>query len=535
MGDNQHPHSNSDQPTSHEEGQHNNQRRENEFFSEFEDANRYSVHEVIGKGSYGVVCSATDTKTDKKVAVKKITDIFEHVSDATRILREVKLLRALKHPDVVEILHILLPSNPREFKDVYVVFELLDTDLHQVIKANDDLTQDHHQFFLYQLLRGLKYIHTANVYHRDLKPKNILANADCKLKICDFGLARPSFHDQGPTTVFWTDYVATRWYRAPELCGSFFTKYTPAIDIWSVGCIFAEILNGKPIFPGKNVVNQLEIITDILGTPTLEQIAKVRNEKARRFLGTMRVKPKAILKDKFPNASEKALKLLSRLLAFDPDERPNATEALQDPYFEGLADPSREPTARPVKVEDFEFEKRKIGKEEVRRLLYEEILEYHPQAKREFEGAELGSSYRSGEGDQFGAQFAAAQIQEDMASGSKSAIARKSQSLPREKMNAYVKNAEEEYGERVKRQAAEQVYREKVNSESFSEGRSNGSPSIQDDISFEKEKLSSATAAAYSMTQSEMDEMIDVVETMSLDDADVEELERNARQMLENR
>lgn len=533
MGDNHHPPSNSDQPTSHnEEGQH---RRENEFFSEFEDANRYSVHEVIGKGSYGVVCSATDTKTDKKVAVKKITDIFEHVSDATRILREVKLLRALKHPDVVEILHILLPSNPREFKDVYVVFELLDTDLHQVIKANDDLTQDHHQFFLYQLLRGLKYIHTANVYHRDLKPKNILANADCKLKICDFGLARPSFHDQGPTTVFWTDYVATRWYRAPELCGSFFTKYTPAIDIWSIGCIFAEILNGKPIFPGKNVVNQLEIITDILGTPTLEQIAKVRNEKARRFLGTMRVKPKAILKDKFPKASEKALKLLSRLLAFDPDERPNATEALQDPYFEGLADPSREPTARPVKVEDFEFEKRKIGKEEVRRLLYEEILEYHPQAKREFEGAELGSSYRSGGGDQFGEQFAAAQIQEDMAAGSKSAIARKSQSLPREKMNAYVKNAEEEYGDRVKRQVAEQTYREKINSESFSEGRSNGSPSIQDDISFEKEKLSSATAAAYSMTQSEMDEMIDVVETMSLDDADVEELERNARAMLGQR
>ena len=232
--------------------------------------------------AHGVVCSATDTKTDTKVAVKK-TDIFEHVSDATRILREVKLLRALKHPDVVEILHILLPCNPREFKDVYVVFELLDTDLHQVIKANDDLTQDHHQFFLYQLLRGLKYIHTANVYHRDLKPKNILANADCKLKICDFGLARPSFHDQGPTTVFWTDYVATRWYRAPELCGSFFTKYTPAIDIWSIGCIFAEILNGKPIFPGKNVVNQLEIITDILGTPTLEQIAKVRNEKAKIF------------------------------------------------------------------------------------------------------------------------------------------------------------------------------------------------------------------------------------------------------------
>ena len=264
MGDNHHPPSNSDQPTSHnEEGQH---RRENEFFSEFEDANRYSVHEVIGKGSYGVVCSATDTKTDKKVAVKKITDIFEHVSDATRILREVKLLRALKHPDVVEILHILLPSNPREFKDVYVVFELLDTDLHQVIKANDDLTQDHHQFFLYQLLRGLKYIHTANVYHRDLKPKNILANADCKLKICDFGLARPSFHDQGPTTVFWTDYVATRWYRAPEVILSW-KQYTAAIDVWSVGCILAELIRRKPLLPAQSEQEQMMMITNLVGKP----------------------------------------------------------------------------------------------------------------------------------------------------------------------------------------------------------------------------------------------------------------------------
>ncbi|KAG1660555.1 hypothetical protein FOA52_001999 [Chlamydomonas sp. UWO 241] len=104
----------------------------------------------------------------------------------------------------------MLPPSPRDFKDIYVVFELMETDLHQVIKANDDLTPEHHQFFLYQMLRGLKYIHSAKVFHRDLKPKNILANADCKLKICDFGLARPAVSD-APTTIFWTDYVATRW------------------------------------------------------------------------------------------------------------------------------------------------------------------------------------------------------------------------------------------------------------------------------------------------------------------------------------
>jgi serine/threonine protein kinase len=177
----------------------------------------------------------------------------------------------------------------------------------QVIKANDDLTPEHHQFFLYQMLRGLKYIHSgehptppvllpappprpclqrptslppssprppaAKVFHRDLKPKNILANSDCKLKVCDFGLARPAFNDM-PQTVFWTDYVATRWYRAPELCGSFFAKYSPAIDVWSIGCIFAEVLLSKPLFPGRNVVHQLELITDLLGTPSAEVIAK---------------------------------------------------------------------------------------------------------------------------------------------------------------------------------------------------------------------------------------------------------------------
>jgi thiamine kinase-like enzyme len=174
-----------------------------EFFTEYGEANRYQIQEVVGKGSYGVVGSAIDTHTGERVAIKKINDVFDHISDATRILREIKLLRLLLHPDVVEIKHIMLPPSRREFRDVYVVFELMESDLHQVIKANDDLTPEHHQFFLYQLLRGLKYVHAANVFHRDLKPKNILANADCKLKICDFGLARVSFND-APTAIFWT-------------------------------------------------------------------------------------------------------------------------------------------------------------------------------------------------------------------------------------------------------------------------------------------------------------------------------------------
>ncbi|PSC71749.1 Mitogen-activated kinase 17 [Micractinium conductrix] len=354
-----------------------------EFFSEATEAQRYKLTEVIGKGSYGVVASAVDQFTGEKVAIKKITSVFDHVSDATRILREIKLLRLLRHPDIVEIKHIMLPPSARDFKDIYVVFELMETDLHQVIKANDDLTPEHHQFFLYQMLRGLKYIHSAKVFHRDLKPKNILANSDCKLKICDFGLARPAFNDM-PQTVFWTDYVATRWYRAPELCGSFFAKYSPAIDIWSIGCIFAEILLGKPLFPGRNVVHQLELITDLLGTPSPEVIAKVRNEKARRFLMNMRKKPGVPFEQHFPKADKGALRLLWRLLAFDPAERPTAEEALADAYFAGLSQPSREPSAQPISKLAFEFERRKLVVEEVRELIYREILEYHPQMLADF-------------------------------------------------------------------------------------------------------------------------------------------------------
>lgn len=377
-----------------------------DFFTEYGEGSRYRIEEVIGKGSYGVVCSAYDTHTGEKVAIKKINDIFEHVSDATRILREIKLLRLLHHPDIVEIKHILLPPSRREFKDIYVVFELMESDLHQVIKANDDLTPEHYQFFLYQLLRGLKYIHTANVFHRDLKPKNILANADCKLKICDFGLARVAFNDT-PTAIFWTDYVATRWYRAPELCGSFFSKYTPAIDIWSIGCIFAELLTGKPLFPGKNVVHQLDLMTDLLGTPSPEAIARVRNEKARRYLSSMRKKKAIPFSQKFPNADPLALRLLEKMLAFEPKDRPTAEEALADPYFKGLAKVEREPSAQPVTKMEFEFERRRITKEDVREFIYREILEYHPKMLKEYlEGSEPTSFMYPSAVDHFKKQFA---------------------------------------------------------------------------------------------------------------------------------
>mmetsp|Transcript_5606 Transcript_5606/g.20389 ORF Transcript_5606/g.20389 Transcript_5606/m.20389 type:complete len:475 (-) Transcript_5606:272-1696(-) len=409
---------------------------ERDFFSEYDEAQRYRTHEIVGKGSYGVVCSATDTRTGQKVAIKKINDVFDHVSDAIRILREIKLLRLLKHPDIVEIKHILLPPSKGDFKDIYVVFELMETDLHQVIKANDDLTPEHHQYFVYQLLRAMKYIHTANVFHRDLKPKNILANADCNLKVCDFGLARVAFSD-APQVIFWTDYVATRWYRAPELCGSFFTKYTPAIDMWGIGCIFAEILLGKPLFPGKNVVSQLELITDLLGTPTADVVNKVRNEKARRFLQTMPKKPAVPFQQKFPGVKDDALSLLARLLAFDPAARPTAAEALQDPYFKKLSKPEREPSASPISKLEFDFERRKVSADEVRRLIYEEILEYHPQMKEQYFAGKAGPRYVYPSAvDNFKRQFMHMEGMGAPSQGSRSRLGT-SNSLPRERMESF--------------------------------------------------------------------------------------------------
>ncbi|XP_028052853.1 mitogen-activated protein kinase 19-like isoform X3 [Camellia sinensis] len=409
--------------------------KEMDFFTEYGDANRYKILKIIGKGTYGVVCAAIDTHTGEKVSIKKINDIFENTSDAIRVLREVKLLRLLRHPDIVDIKSIMLPPSRREFKDIYVVFELMESDLHQVIELNDDLTHDHHRFFLYQMLRAMKYMHTANVYHRDLKPKNILANADCKLKICDFGLARVAFKDT-PTAIFWTDYVATRWYRAPELCGSFFSKYTPAIDIWSVGCVFAEVLTGKPLFPGKNIVHQLDLITDLLGTPSSDTISVVQNEKSRRYLTSMRKKQPVPFSEKIPNADPLALRLLQRLLAFDPKDRPTAEEALADPYFKGLAKVEREPSCQPISKLEFEFERRRVTEEEIRKLIFREILEYHPQLLKYYLAGNEGANflYPSAVG-QFRKQFA--YLEENSGkSGPVIPPERKHVSLPRSTVNS---------------------------------------------------------------------------------------------------
>jgi serine/threonine protein kinase len=189
---------------------------------------KYQPIKPLGSGAYGVVCSAKDRVANKRVAIKKIGKTFDDLVDAKRILRELKLLRHFNHENIVSLLDLVPPLEEKPFEDIYCVMDLLDTDLHKIIYSKNTLTDDHIKYFVYQILRGMKYIHSASVLHRDLKPSNLLLNGNCDLKICDFGLARGV--DEGMNGEL-TEYVVTRWYRAPEvMCAC--QAYDAKIDVW---------------------------------------------------------------------------------------------------------------------------------------------------------------------------------------------------------------------------------------------------------------------------------------------------------------
>jgi len=282
----------------------------------------------------------------------------------------------LDHENVLSIKRILQPKNRPEFNEIYVVSELMETDLSQIIKSSQPLTDDHIQFFLYQILRGLKFIHSAGIYHRDLKPRNLLVNSNCDLKICDFGLARADIPDLQTTQTALTDYIATRWYRAPEVILSW-KKYNAAIDVWSVGCILAELMIRKPLLPAGSEEEQLNMITKLLGNPTSKLINKIDNEKNKEFVQQL---PKRVPKnfdDLFRGNNEKAIDLLKRMLTYDPDDRITVEQALAHEYLKALHFPDDEPTTSLVAIFDFDFEKYSLSKEDFKDLMYDEIMLYH--------------------------------------------------------------------------------------------------------------------------------------------------------------
>ena len=346
---------------------------------------RYEVVDPVGSGAYGVVVQALDTFTGAQVAIKKIEKGLEHPTLAKRTLRELKILRLIQHENILPIITIQLPSSRDQFEEIYVVSELMETDLTSIIKSKQPLSDDHCQFFLYQILRGLKFLHTSGVLHRDLKPRNLLVNSNCDLKICDFGLARADLPGAKVRASIMTDYVATRWYRPPEVL-LMFKRYTKAMDMWSVGCILGELLLRKPLMPGKDPENQLDLIFSLFGTPPEEDINAIPNARSRRMMDRLPRRVAKDLKVVFKGSNPKAVDLLIKMLEFNPDKRISVEDALAHPYLERLHCPEDEPAANLLSGYDFLFEDENLNIGGMKDLIFEEILLYHfPDKLRQYE------------------------------------------------------------------------------------------------------------------------------------------------------
>ncbi len=369
-------------------------------FSKWECGEKYRLLKVLGHGSYGEVAQAEQMGSGRKVAIKRIHNVFDVEMDTKRILREVNILRQMEDERIVDLIDIIPPRDYANFNELYLVFEFVETDLAKLINAPQFLTTEHIKFLMYQLLCALRYMHSASVIHRDIKPANILLNEDCTLKVCDFGLSRVirkqegkveeddeassvnkkedgsnnndssstsnNSEDSKKTTGEekmlppkqlqrqLTKHVVTRWYRPPELI--LLQEYSTPVDVWSAGCIFAELLSMQkesvksykervPLFPGKSCfplsadndrtykdqLDQLNVIFDVIGTPReedTEHLGEVRN-----YLKGLKPKFPKDLSQAFPGAVEDAIDLLSKMLVFNPDTRITVQDALKHPFL----------------------------------------------------------------------------------------------------------------------------------------------------------------------------------------------------------
>lgn len=410
---------------------------------------RYKVSEIIGSGSYGSVCEAEDSEKGQFVAIKRCKRLFEDLIDCKRILREISILSCLKHTNVVLIQEIVAPPSFSTFDELYMVMELCDSDLKKLCKSDVTLSPLHINTVLYNLLVGLKYIHSAGIYHRDLKPANCFVNQDCTVKIGDFGLSRaiggeiqcpahlphtPRDEDKGageeqqPSGLVvphtqrlkknLTGHVVTRWYRAPELI-LLQEKYTEAIDVWSVGCIYAELLgmlegtemmDRGPLFPGSSCFplspdhkhksdykyhtrgkhDMLNKIFDIIGTPEDKEIEALDREDAKKYIKCFSKRQGDGLKVRFKkyfdsvkgNAEEEQeaeamMEILTSMLTFSTTERCNVTKAIESKLFEGMRDAEKETTAPAMVVLGFEKEQ-DLDEKKLRKCYHTEIKKYHP-------------------------------------------------------------------------------------------------------------------------------------------------------------
>ncbi|RQM10264.1 hypothetical protein B5M09_004208 [Aphanomyces astaci] len=346
----------------------------------------YHLIKVCGRGAYGIVIAATNQDTGGSVAIKKVIDCIWHPHQLKQILREVRLMRHLCHANILSLMDLIPPPSYQDFRDVYMTVDLLEMDLHRIIYSKEVLSDDHIRYFVFQMLSGLHHMHACGVLHRDLKPSNLLINSDCQLKICDMGLARPKDIDD----LGMTEYVVTRWYRAPELLlGS---AYDEGVDVWAAGCIMAEMLGRKPLFPGRSYVHQLQLIMNVLGVP--EEVSFKENPQAQKFKGRQLLSRTPTRQGidttmLFPNANPEVitigLDLLWKLLVFDSSKRMSVQEALRHPYLASYYVESTD-DSQVERFHSFDFED--LGENDLKELMFRcvclktylsEICHFHPE------------------------------------------------------------------------------------------------------------------------------------------------------------
>mmetsp|Transcript_116182 Transcript_116182/g.369713 ORF Transcript_116182/g.369713 Transcript_116182/m.369713 type:complete len:384 (+) Transcript_116182:129-1280(+) len=377
---------------------------------------------VLGTGAYGCVAEAKDHETKRKVAIKQAKHLLDDLIDAKRILREIAILSKLDHPHIVALHDVVVPSDLKDFNEIYIVLEICDSDLKKLCRAEVNLKHLHVTSLLYNLLVGLNYLHSAGIWHRDLKPANCLVNEDCSVKICDFGLARAvggeatsrvldaSDPEQLGEKRHLTGHVVTRWYRAPELI-LLQENYTEAIDVWSVACIYAELLgmlegqkylDRGPLFPGatcfplspheghkndtkyytKGTRDQLSMINALIGTPSTEDIEATEGDDAKTYMKCFGKKTGSGVKARFGAMDSAGSDLLEKMLVFNPSKRITVAQALEHPLFGKVRDKKLETTA-PSKVSlDFEQEE-ELDEKHLRSLFLREVRRFHPDLPEE--------------------------------------------------------------------------------------------------------------------------------------------------------
>ncbi|XP_012942328.1 mitogen-activated protein kinase 14 [Aplysia californica] len=332
---------------------------------------RYKRLCPVGSGAYGQVCACDDERSQSRVAVKKLSRPFQSDIFAKRAYREIRMLKHFNHENLINLLDIFTPNRSlADFNDVYLVTPLMDSDLHNVLKSQT-LHDEQIKFLLYQILRGLKYIHSAGILHRDLKPNNIGVNQNVELKILDFGLARSNAQEM-------TGYVVCRWYRAPEIILSWM-HYNEKVDIWSVGCILGEMLTRKPLFKGVDHIDQLNKILCLVGKPSEEFIKKINSKDAQNYIRSLPNFKKKDYRSYFSGANHLAIDLLEKMLDLDPDTRISVDEAFKHPYIVSYHDPDDEPTAPHF---DDSFESLKLNAEGWRERVYQELSSFQPPDKK---------------------------------------------------------------------------------------------------------------------------------------------------------